>query len=79
MRVAAVIGSPVGHSLSPAIHAAGFRSTGVDWMFVAFEVAPGGAAGALDAMRVLGIAAPRGPATERGARGGRVPRGGPER
>ena len=33
----------------------------------------------LKAMRVLGIAAPRGPATERGARGGRVPRGGPER
>jgi sugar diacid utilization regulator len=33
----------------------------------------------LKAMRVLGIAAPRGPATERGARGGRVPRGGKER
>jgi sugar diacid utilization regulator len=33
----------------------------------------------LKAMRVLGIAAPRGPATERGARGGRVPRGGRER
>ena len=31
----------------------------------------------LKAMRVLGIAAPRGPATERGAGGGRVPRGGP--
>jgi sugar diacid utilization regulator len=29
----------------------------------------------LKAMRVLGIAAPRGPATEAGARGGRVPRG----
>jgi DNA-binding PucR family transcriptional regulator len=33
----------------------------------------------LKAMRVLGIAAPRGPASERGARGGRVPRGGKER
>ena len=33
----------------------------------------------LKAMRVLGIAAPRGPATERGARGGRVPRGHKER
>jgi sugar diacid utilization regulator len=33
----------------------------------------------LKAMRVLGIAAPRGPATERGARGGRVPRGRQER
>ena len=28
----------------------------------------------LKAMRVLGIAAPRGPATEPGAEGGRVPR-----
>ncbi len=33
----------------------------------------------LKAMRVLGIAAPRGPATERGAGAGRVPRGGRER
>ncbi len=33
----------------------------------------------LKAMRVLGIAAPRGPATERGAAGGRVPRGNKER
>ena len=33
----------------------------------------------LKAMRVLGIAAPRGPATERGAGAGRVPRGGQER
>jgi hypothetical protein len=30
-------------------------------------------------MRVLGIAAPRGPASERGAGGGRVPRGRAER
>src|SRR4051794_32458178 len=33
----------------------------------------------LKAMRVLGIAAPRGPASERGAGGGRVPRSGRER
>jgi sugar diacid utilization regulator len=33
----------------------------------------------LKAMRVLGIAAPRGPASERGARGGRVARGDQER
>ena len=30
-RVAAVIGHPVAHSLSPAIHRAGFASLGVDW------------------------------------------------
>jgi DNA-binding PucR family transcriptional regulator len=33
----------------------------------------------LKAMRVLGIAAPRGPASEAGAGGGRVPRGGNDR
>jgi shikimate dehydrogenase len=54
--VAAVIGSPVGHSLSSAIHRAAFASSGLDWSYVAFEVAPGRADAALDAMRVLGIA-----------------------
>lgn len=50
-RVAAVIGWPVGHSLSPVIHNAGFRSSGIDAVYVAFAVAPGEARGALDAAR----------------------------
>ena len=54
-RLAAVIGSPVRHSLSPALHNAVFRATGLDWRFVAFEVRPGGAAAALEAMKSLGI------------------------
>ena len=54
-RVAAAIGSPVRHSLSPALHNAGFAATGVDWVYTAFEVEPGQAAAALDAMRVLGL------------------------
>jgi shikimate dehydrogenase len=53
--IAAVIGSPVRHSLSPAIHNAGFAAAGLDWAYVAFEVAPGGGAAALDAMRSLGL------------------------
>ena len=55
MRVAAVIGSPVHHSLSPAIHNAAFVAAGLDWVYVAFEVAPGAAGGALDAMRTLDL------------------------
>ena len=55
-RVAAVIGSPVRHSLSPAIHNAGYEALGIDWAYVAFEVAPGRAADALTAMRVLALA-----------------------
>ena len=55
-RVAAVIGDPVRHSRSPAIHNAAFASTGIDWAFTAFEVPAGKGAGALAAMRVLGLA-----------------------
>ena len=54
-RVAAVIGSPVRHSLSPALHNAGFAATGVDWVYAAFEVEAGGARAALDAMRIFGL------------------------
>jgi shikimate dehydrogenase len=54
-RVAAVIGHPVAHSLSPALHRAGFASLGVDWVYVAFDVAPGDAADAVEAMRTLGL------------------------
>ena len=54
-KLAAVIGSPVRHSLSPALHNAGFAATGLDWVYAAFEVAPGCAGAALEAMRVLGI------------------------
>ena len=39
--VAAVIGSPVAHSLSPVIHRAAFEAAGVEWSYVAFDVAPG--------------------------------------
>ncbi len=55
-RVAALIGSPVAHSLSPAIHQAAFDAAGVDWTYAAFDVAAGQAAGAVAAMRVLGLA-----------------------
>jgi len=55
-RVVGVIGWPVRHSLSPAIHNAAFRAVGLDWAYVAFEVGPGRAVDAIDAMRVLGLA-----------------------
>jgi shikimate dehydrogenase len=54
-RLAAVIGSPVRHSLSPALHNAAFEQLGLDWAYAAFEVAPGSAPAALDAMRTLGL------------------------
>ena len=54
-RLAAVIGSPVRHSLSPALHNAAFAELGLDWVYVALHVEVGRAAAALDAMRVLGL------------------------
>lgn len=56
MPVAALIGHPVAQSLSPAIHRAAFAAAGLDWDYVVFDVAPGAAREALDAVRVLGIA-----------------------
>jgi shikimate dehydrogenase len=55
-RLAALIGSPVGHSLSPVIHQAAFDADGVDWGYAAFDVAPGRGAAAIEAMRTLGLA-----------------------
>ncbi len=55
-EVAGIIGDPVRHSISPAIHNAAYRALGLDWVYVAFPV-PGGQGGsAVDAMRVLGLA-----------------------
>jgi shikimate dehydrogenase len=54
-RVAGVVGWPARHSLSPAIHNAAFSATGLDWVYVAFEVPDGHGAGAVEAMRTLGL------------------------
>ncbi|MEC8998794.1 MAG: shikimate dehydrogenase [Actinomycetota bacterium] len=54
-RLAAVIGAPVRHSLSPTLLNAAFATTGLDWAYLAFEVPDGGATSALQAMRTLGF------------------------
>jgi len=54
-RIAAVIGDPVGHSLSPVIHNAGFAACDLDWVYIALPVAAGRGGAAVDAMRALGI------------------------
>jgi len=51
--VAAVIGDPVRHSRSPAIHNAAFRACGLDWVYVAFAVPAGAGAAAVAAVRTL--------------------------
>jgi shikimate dehydrogenase len=46
-RRCAVLGSPVGHSLSPALHRAAYRELGLDWRYDAVEVTADGLAGFL--------------------------------
>ncbi len=53
VTIVGVIGSPVAHSLSPLLHDSAFAALGLAarWRSFAFEVAPGEAPGALEAMR----------------------------
>src|SRR5689334_16594846 len=54
-RVAAVIGDPVRHSRSPAIHNAAFAECGLDWVYLALPVAAGDVPRAFAGMRAFGI------------------------
>ena len=54
-RLAAVIGDPIRHSRSPAIHNAAFAAAGLDWVFVAFEVPAGSGSAAVKAVHSLGL------------------------
>ena len=53
-HVVGVIGWPVAHSLSPAIHNAAFAALDLDWVYVPMPVAPGRVAEALAGLRALG-------------------------
>jgi shikimate dehydrogenase len=55
-RVAGIIGDPVAHSRSPAIHNAAYAATNLDWVFVAMHVPRGAAHVALEGVRALDIA-----------------------
>jgi shikimate dehydrogenase len=55
-RVVGVIGDPVGHSRSPAMHNAAFDALGLDWVYVAFPVARGDGVAAVRAVAILGLA-----------------------
>ena len=55
-RVVGIIGDPVGHSRSPAMHNAAFDALGLDWAYVAFPVPRGLGAAAVGAVATLGLA-----------------------
>ncbi|HLK46248.1 MAG TPA: hypothetical protein VKT18_09665 [Acidimicrobiales bacterium] len=50
-----VVGDPVAHSLSPALHAAAFRALSVDAVSVAFRAGVEGAPAAVDLLARLGV------------------------
>lgn len=52
-RLLALIGSPVGHSGSPAMYNYSFEKLGLDYAYVAFDVKEDGVKEALDAMRLF--------------------------
>ena len=54
-RLLALIGSPVGHSGSPAMYNYSFEKLGLDYAYVAFDVKEDGVKGALDAMRLFNM------------------------
>jgi shikimate dehydrogenase len=55
-RLVALIGSPVGRSLSPRMQNAAFTARGLDWTYVACEVEPDGLAEAVKGLEALGFA-----------------------
>lgn len=54
-RVAAVLGHPVEHSRSPALHNAAYRALGLDAVYVALDVEPAALPAALAGVRALGL------------------------
>ncbi|PSP52890.1 shikimate dehydrogenase [Halobacteriales archaeon QH_3_68_24] len=56
MDVYGLVGNPVGHSLSPPMHEAGYEAIGLDARYVTFEPAKDGASAAVEAAETLGVA-----------------------
>ncbi|MCJ7605234.1 MAG: shikimate dehydrogenase, partial [Dehalococcoidales bacterium] len=54
-QICAVIGSPIEHTMSPAMHNAAFEKLGLDYAYVSFRVAPEDLPDALDGIRALNI------------------------
>ena len=55
MRIFGILGYPLGHSLSPVMHAAAFRELGVEALYAPFEVSPQQLGVVLRGLRVCGI------------------------
>ncbi|WP_373546529.1 shikimate dehydrogenase [Chamaesiphon sp.] len=54
-KLLGVIGSPIGHSFSPAMHNAAIEHLGLDYRYVAFPVLPAYLSTALDGLAAIGV------------------------
>ena len=54
-RVAGVLGWPIAHSLSPAMHNAAFEALRLDWVYVPFAVPPENLRAGIAGLRALGF------------------------
>ncbi len=54
-RVCGIIGDPIEHTMSPAMHNAAFSGLGLDYVFVPFHVKAGTLRAAIEGVRGLGI------------------------
>jgi shikimate dehydrogenase len=55
-KILGILGYPVSHSLSPAMQNAALRASGLNYIYVPFEVAPDGLGAAIMALKALGVA-----------------------
>jgi len=53
--ICGVMGDPVGHSVSPAMHNAAFRALGMNYVYLPFNVSAARLAGAVEGIRALNI------------------------
>jgi len=54
-QVVGVIGDPITHTRSPAMHNAAFAALGLDWVYVPFHVRPANLADAIRGFRAAGV------------------------
>ena len=55
-KILAIIGHPVRHSLSPAMHNTALQACGLNYVYVPFDVAPEGLGAAVAGLKALGVA-----------------------
>ena len=54
-KMICLLGSPVAHSLSPAMHNEGFKQLDLDYCYLAFDVKEGELSGVLDSFKKMGV------------------------